>query len=127
MSAEDLLGALDLPEWLFAPLLLVGCAYGLALTGLPTGDPILDTLTWLAAEVVVIGLARTLVWPRGSLGAAFDRGAMVFTAVIGSAVGGHRAATHAVDTIALVGLILGPLCALALVLGAVFGRRRRRR
>ena len=54
-----------------------------------------------------------------------DVGAMVLTAVIGSSVGAHRAIAHGVDAIAIVGLVLGPVCALALIVGAV--RRRRRR
>ena len=127
VSADDLLGALDLPEWLFAPLLLAGCAFGLALFGLPADDVLLDSLTWFGVEVVGLVLARWLVWPRRSLGAVFDVGAMGLTAVIGSSVGVHRAVTHGVDTIAIVGLVLGPVCAFGLIVGAVRRGRRRRR
>lgn len=126
MSADDLLGVLDLPEWLFAPLLLVGCAIGLALFGAPTGDLVVDALGWLGAEVVGLVLVRELVLPRRSFGAVFDGGAMVLTAVIGSIVGVHRAITHDVDTVAIVGLVLGPFCAVALVVGALRRQRRRR-
>ena len=128
MAVEDLLNLVDLPDWLFGPILIVGSALGLALvTGRPSADLLVDTVAWTAACVLLVALVRWFVGPYPRLGDVVDGVGMALAAGVGPVVGAERCLTGGVDGLAIGGFVVGGACALGLVAMAVRRRRRRRR